>query len=90
MSNVDAFSKQSNGMSVSEGKIPQRTASQSVEESIIEYVSLYDLIGQFNMIFHDTAKAVLTREQVSITIGNRTMHIQLPIVKGAEATLLSD
>ena len=44
-----------------------------------------DLIGQFNYIFQGDAKATIKNGELLITIGNRTMVIQLPIVSGAQS-----
>lgn len=62
------------------------------ENSSVELppTSFYDLIGQFNIIFHDKAKAIIDNNRLSITIGNRTMHIRLPMVSGAESTGVSE
>ena len=47
-------------------------------------VAAMKLITEFNEIFRDMAEAVLGDDRLSITIGNRTMHIRLPMVIGAE------
>ena len=60
----------------------------SVDDTSIEAspVSVYDLIGQFNEVFHDVAQIVITDDNLSIIIGNRTMRIRLPTFIGAEST----
>jgi hypothetical protein len=73
--------------------MPEPELSNQITESSIPeppFVLIYDLVGQFNEIFHDRARAVIRGKQLLITIGNRTMHIQLPMVVGAESTGSSD
>jgi hypothetical protein len=43
-----------------------------------------DLVGQFNAIFHGVAEATVKGKEIFITIGNRTMVVQLPSVLGGQ------
>ena len=44
------------------------------------------LIDDFNKTFEGSAKAMIVKDELRVTIGSVTAHIELPRIVGAEST----